>query len=100
MTESREELTARLNLETGRIGWTELQRHFARGEVLVAARELDLLEVAAALVRDDKTAVVGWKDRGVLHAARDEDALRWQARNQDFWAVVVAPWVVAQEARD
>ncbi len=99
-SESDEELAARLNLETGRLDWAELQRYFARGNVLAVSRELDLIEVATALVRDDSDTVAEWKTRGQVRAARDEDARRWQRDAAGFWAVVVAPWVVVQEAVD
>lgn len=98
MTESHEELAARLNLETGRIEWTELQVHFARGDVLAVSPDLDLLEAAAALANDDKASVSRWMDAGSIWRAGDEDARRWQSVDQGFWAVVVAPWVVVQES--
>lgn len=98
MTESPEELAARLRLETGRLEWAELERHFARGAVLVVAPDLNLTEVAAALVRDDRSAAAAWKDGGRLRAAADDDARRWQSGNASFRAVVVAPWVLVQEA--
>lgn len=97
MTESPQDLAARLNLETGRLEWAELQRHFARGIVLVVAPDLDLTGVAAALVRDDRPAVAAWKDGGRLRAAADDDARRWHSGNASFRAVVVAPWVLVQE---
>lgn len=100
MAETDDELTARLNLETGRLEWTELQRHFARGIVLVVSRDLDLVEAGATLVRDDKHTVSAWKNEGRLRPAGDEDARRWQSENAGFRALVVAPWVVVQEAGD
>lgn len=100
MSEPHEELTTRLNLETGRLEWTELQRHFARGIVLVVSRDLDLVEAGATLIRDDKDTVAAWKDQGRLRPAGDADARRWQSENAGFWALVIAPWVVVQEAGD
>ena len=44
---SRDELKAKLNLETSRIHWHDLQTYFARGQVVRVAPELDILEVAA-----------------------------------------------------
>lgn len=98
MNESPEELAARLNLEAGRVRWAELQRHFARGSLLLVSPELDLIEAGAALIRDDESAVAAWKERGKLRIAADEDARRWQSRDREFWALVVAPWVLVQEA--
>ena len=36
---------------------------------------------------------------GALHRAMDEDAIRWETEKSEFWAVVVAPWVLVQEIK-
>lgn len=91
------ELRTHLNLQTGKLGWEELQPHFARGSVIVAETGLDLIEVAAALAEDDRDRVKNWLDSQQLHPASDAEATDWQAANSRFWAVVVAPWVLVQE---
>ena len=57
METSDEALKQQLNMETGRIAWPELQRHFARGVVIKVEPGLDLVEVAIKFVKDDKTAI-------------------------------------------
>jgi hypothetical protein len=96
-----DELRAKLNGETGRLSWSELQRHFARGAVLAVAAELDLVEVAARIAEDDQVAVKGWMDAGRLVRATDSHARVWAAVSDEpaLWAVVVAPWVLVQHAR-
>lgn len=89
-----------LNAQTGRIAWPELARHFARGAVVVVNRDQDLLTVAEQLVRDEAGAVGALIEAGVMHRAHDADASRWQDGNSEFWAVVVAPWVLVQESGD
>ncbi|WP_455380735.1 DUF2288 domain-containing protein [Acidihalobacter prosperus] len=93
-------LLARLNAETARIEWPELERHFARGTLLKVASSLDLIEVAASMVRDDGKSVRGWMTDGALAKATEHDARGWVARQPSFWAVVVAPWVLVQEIRN
>ena len=39
-------LYEKLNLETARIQWAELERHFARGVVIVIDENLDLPNIA------------------------------------------------------
>ena len=97
MTEPLELLRAQLNGETGKLTWKELERHFARGVVIRVARGLDLTEVAARIARDDKESVAGWMSEGLICRASTEEALDWNQRQPNFWAVVVAPWVLAQE---
>ena len=95
-----EELRQKLNLETGKLSWDELQRFFARGVVIVAGPELDLIEVAAAFAEDNKSRIEQWIQGEQLARANDEHALEWQDRQPVFWSVVVAPWVIVQETTD
>lgn len=97
MNDSIEELRRRLNGETGKLGWNELERHFARGVLVKLGPGLDLVEVAAAMIRDDKAAVESWLASGRIARASGEDAVAWNARRPEFRAVVTAPWVLVQE---
>ena len=90
------DLRHKLNFETGRLSWPELQRHFARGVVIVVANGLDLLEVAVKLSEDDKAQFESWVSSNQIWRANDQDALQWQETNPHFWSVVVAPWVLVQ----
>ena len=100
MSQSRDEIVAHLNAETGRIEWKALLPHFARGQVVRVSRDLDLLEAAAVLARDEREQVRQWMEEGVLGAVDDDTAGRWQHEERHVWAVVVAPWVLVQEAGD
>lgn len=85
-----------LNAQTGRIPWSELERHFARGVLLCVAPGMDLVEVATRIVEDDRGRVEAWLSEGVLAKATVEDARRWAREQPEFWVVVAAPWVLAQ----
>ena len=98
--ETRRALAEKLNLETARLGWDELARHFARGSVIRVAATLDLVTVATAFATDDSEAVSRWLDGGQIAHADTDDARRWERERSTLWAVVVAPWVLAQEARE
>jgi len=91
------DLATKLNLETGQLSWPELQRHFARGMVVVVGQDLDLVEVAIKLTEDDKASFEYWTEQRKVWRANDDDALRWQEAGANFWSVVVAPWVLVQE---
>ncbi len=95
--DSDELLRAKLNAETGRLAWTELQRHFARGVVIKVAPGMDLVAVALAVARDDKATIAEWLAAGRITRADSEDATAWHERDAVFWAVVTAPWVLVQE---
>ena len=98
MDATKEALRHRLNLETGKLAWAEAERFFAKGVLVNVAAELDLIDVAAAMVADDKTAVSAWMQAGLVDRADTEDAIRWHATQAEFWAVVIAPWVLVQQS--
>lgn len=100
MREPPEVLRARLNTETAKIGWAEIQRFFAKGQVFIVAPELDLIETAARMIQDDKGRVEGWLQGRQIVQATIEDARRWNDMDPDLWALVVAPWILVQEVAD
>lgn len=98
-SDDNEDLSSRLNGETAIIAWSELVRHFARGVVIHVSQELDLVDTAECMTRDDVDTLKGWLDSGVLRRASDDDARDWTTREPEFWCVVTAPWVLIQEKR-
>ena len=94
-----EELRPRLNAETGKLTLHEIERHFARGVVVKVSMDLDLVEVATSMVKDDKAVIERLIHTDKLSRASVEDVKDWHKRNPAFWAVVVAPWVLVQEAK-
>ena len=89
-------LRARLNLETGRIAWRDLQRFFASGQTIYVAPELDLVEVACAVASDAADAVRGWTASGLMAPVSDAQAREWYEAEAALWSVVVKPWVLVQ----
>lgn len=89
----------KLNQETGRIAWKELQRFFAAGKVIVAAPELDLVEVAFQISMDNKADVAKWMEQGQLAAVNDDQARQWFENDAELWSVVVKPWVLVQDKK-
>ncbi|WP_066569952.1 DUF2288 domain-containing protein [Snodgrassella sp. CFCC 13594] len=98
MTNSRPSLDVndKLNLETARIFWHELQKPFALGACLYVAPDLDLINIAQ-LIADDHTATISLLiAEGKLGKVTDEQAKLFYNTNQSMWAVVVAPYVLVQ----
>jgi hypothetical protein len=87
---------AKVNTETARIGWKELQRFFASGAAIYVSGELDLVEVAFQVSEDNKQQVMGWMEGGQVARVTDEQALAWYEADADMWAVVVSPYVLVQ----
>jgi hypothetical protein len=91
-------LRDRMNLETARITWPELEPHFARGKVIQVTDTLDLVEVAACIVEDNAALLKNWLGTQQIGQLGNDTAKDWFERQPDnLWAVVVAPWVLVQE---
>lgn len=89
---------AKVNLETSRIAWKELQRFFASGVAVAVDAELDLVEVALQFSKDNKAQVERWLLTGKVGKVSDQQAATWVAADAEMWAVVVSPWVLVQVA--
>lgn len=91
-------LHERLNLETARITWPELERFFAGGKVIHVSPTLDLVDVATSIVADNAAQLKQWMETQAVKHLEDETAKQWvQTQPDNLWAVVVAPWVLVQE---
>jgi len=90
-------LRAKLNLETARLAWPELERHFARGSVIKVTPGMDLVDAALNVAENNAATVKAWLADGRIARVELSDAADWYARQPTFWAVVVAPWVLVQE---
>jgi hypothetical protein len=93
-----EALRQEFHSQTARIRWHELQPHYARGAVVRVGEELDLVDVALQLRRDNKAQFDAWIAAGQIDGISDELAAGWYRENPEVWAVVVAPWVLVQAA--
>lgn len=98
--EPAEDLRAKLNRETSKIGWNELQKFYAKGAVIKVAKGVDLIEVAMQVSEDNKTAVEAWLADGSIAQVDDQQARIWYEQDATHWAVVVAPWVFVQRVDD
>ncbi|MHB1678495.1 MAG: DUF2288 domain-containing protein [Sulfuriferula sp.] len=97
MTEPIELMRAKLNAETAKTDWAELQPFFAKGQLIRVDSQLDLIEVAANIACDNTAIVHNWMISGQLSKLDDATAADWQQRNPAIWTVVVAPWILVQE---
>ena len=92
-----ETLYADLVGQTAKIDWSEIERFFAKGQILRIAPSLDLVEVAFAMIRDRTEPVAAWRDAGDLDALDTDTARRWAGGDVTLWAVVTPPWILVQE---
>ncbi len=97
LRQDRELKRAKINSETAKIPWQELQRFFAAGKVMTVGSGVDLVDVAYALEQDDVERVKQWTESKQLLPVSDQQARDWVNRDASLWAVVIKPWVLVQE---
>jgi len=98
-TKHQENVRAKVNQETSKIAWKDLQRFFAAGMALTVAEDLDLVEVALQVSEDNATQIQEWMAAGKFGRVSDEQAGVWFERDALLWAVVISPWVLVQPVR-
>lgn len=89
-------LADKLNLETAKIAWHELQGHFARGAAIYVDPSLDLIGVAKLMAEDDSATIDKLMKQGQLGLVTETQAHDFFNHNTMMWAVVIAPWVLVQ----
>ncbi len=98
--DSRQEiLRAKLNLETAKMPWREMQRYFASGAAIHVSEGLDLVEAAFQVSEDNAVQIQQWMSEAKLGKVTDEQARCWLEADALLWAVVVSPWVLVQPVR-
>jgi hypothetical protein len=95
---SQELIRGKLNSETARISWKELQRYFAGGYTLNVDLQLDLIDVAYQMHCDNAAQIEQWMNSNLVHQVSNEQAREWYNDDQIMWACVIKPWVLVQPA--
>jgi hypothetical protein len=70
----------KIQLETYKIHWFELQRFFAKGKAIWISTQLNLIKVVRHFSIDDKRKVNEWINS-----------------NTQLWAVVINPFILVQK---
>ncbi len=94
--EKDEELRIKINMETARLPWSELQRHFAQGTVIYVSEELDLIDVGVRISHDDKDSIARWMADGKIGKVSDVQAQTWALADARLWTSVISPFVLVQ----
>jgi len=93
---TREIELARINAETAKIAWYELQLFFAKGKAVAVSPELDVVAVAYELSVDNQKQFQSWMATGQVGVVADAQAKEWYNANALMWAIVIRPWVLVQ----
>ena len=93
------ELRTKINRETARLPWAELERHYAQGSVIFVSPELDLVDVAVRISHDDKDSVTRWMADSKIGKVTDAQAQAWTEGQAVLWTSVVSPFVLVQQEK-
>lgn len=88
-----------LHAETAAIDWKDLERFFARGNLLHVSNEIDLVNAALEVANDNKPVVEKWLANGQLEGVSNEDASVWAKGESNLWSVIVLPWILVQDRK-
>ena len=86
----------KINAETGRLPWAALEKFFASGNLVHVDASLDLVDVAYEFSQDNAAETKRWMEAGLVARVSDDQARAFHTRNDEFWSVVVRPWVLIQ----
>lgn len=86
-----------LQQECAPIFYNEIERFFAKGMVVLVARNSDIIDVALMIQDDNAQALKKMIDDGQVVRAHDEHAIKWSQQNAQLMAVTAVPWVLVQE---
>ncbi|MRX26952.1 DUF2288 family protein [Kangiella sp. HZ709] len=92
----REELVAKLNGETAIVAWQEIERFFAKGNLLLVEKDVDLINCAADMSMDNGEEIGKLINEEKIQAMPVEFVKRNCKPETEFWTVVVAPYILAQ----
>lgn len=87
---------AKINMETAKLPWSDLQRFFAAGQVYGVSPQHDLTEVALNMSQDNVQHIEELIISGEIRQVTDQQALEWIKNDALVWCVVVKPFVLVQ----
>ncbi|MCW8878916.1 MAG: DUF2288 domain-containing protein [Kangiellaceae bacterium] len=102
MSDQDEELTLeqKLNLETAKIKWKELELFFAKGSLIRVEIGSDLVSVAKLVAENQHQEIEILIANKQIEFVTPSWAKKHCKSDTELWAVVVAPYVLCQPAND
>lgn len=85
-----------INLETAKIAWKDLEIYYAGGNVISVSPELDLIDVALVITKDNAESLKDWMTKGKIDVVTDDQAKQYADTKTTVWAVVIKPWILIQ----
>ena len=100
MTEDELPLDLKLNMETAKLSWKELEIFFAKGTLIQVAKGEDLIAIAELIACNNQDELEKLIESKKIEFATPE----WIRNNclpaTELWTLVVAPYVLCQLAEN
>ncbi len=95
----RDATRLRLEETLGQVQFSDLRAHLDRDAVFVVEGTLSLVDCAVSVAMDDVELIQEWITSGELRKPSRQERADWPSRQSPpWWAVVVAPYVLVQDA--
>lgn len=79
------------------VTWRDLRIHMQRDAIIIVADELDLVDTAVAVAKDDKVQVEAWIAAGQLLKPTAEQTAAWEVTlDKPFRLLIVQPFILVQ----
>ena len=90
-------LVERFKEELAEVCWRDLRTHVQRGTLITLAPEVDPVEVASAIARDDSEKIKTWIANGKLGKPSVEEITAWEKQlDKPFLVLIVQPYILMQ----
>lgn len=86
-----------LQQECAAISYSEIERFFAKGMLVLVANDANIIDVALQVQADDTKALELLISQKKVIRVHDEHAIKWSQENSQLLAVTAVPWLLVQE---
>ena len=91
------EMVEKFKQDLAEVCWKDLRIHLQRDAIIIVAAELDLVDVATVVAKDDKVKVANWIGEGQLVKPTAEQINAWEsALEKPFRVLIVQPFILVQ----
>jgi hypothetical protein len=91
------EMVERFKEDLAEVCWGDLREHLQRDTIITLAAELDLVEAATAVARDDSEKITAWIAAGQLGKPTVEEVTAWEKEmDKPFRVLIVQPYILVQ----
>lgn len=92
-----DDLRNKLAAELATVDWRALRTHLQRDNLILAAPELDLVEVAWCVASDRARDVAAWIAAGKVRKPGQEELTHWEREQEKpFRMLIVTPYILIQ----